>query len=109
MTCPEMIEGMAAKRYWSSPKGATPAATLYSAILREINAKGKEARFVKTDRGKFGLAKEQPRTTRCARKASRSRGLFSFGVGPNGVGTTRGGRTSAIYAAFLARMVFTVV
>ena len=58
MTCPEMIEQMAAKGYWTSPKGATPAATLYSAILREINAKGKEARFVKTDRGRFGLAKK---------------------------------------------------
>ena len=57
MTCPEMIEAMAAKGYWTSPGGATPAATLYSAILREINAKGKEARFVKTERGKFGLAK----------------------------------------------------
>jgi hypothetical protein len=41
----------------ASPKGATPAATLYSAILREMNAKGKDARFVKTERGKFGLAK----------------------------------------------------
>src|SRR5262249_3264766 len=58
MTCPEMIEAMTAKGYWSSPKGATPAATLYSAILREINAKGKESRFVKTERGKFGLAKK---------------------------------------------------
>jgi hypothetical protein len=58
MTCPEMIEAMTAKGYWTSPKGATPAATLYSAILREINAKGKEARFVKTERGKFGLAKK---------------------------------------------------
>jgi hypothetical protein len=58
MTCPEMIEQMAAKGYWTSPGGATPAATLYSAVLREINAKGKEARFMKTDRGKFGLAKK---------------------------------------------------
>src|SRR5262249_7064984 len=58
MTCPEMIEQMAAKGYWTSPGGATPAATLYSAILREINAKGKDARFVKTERGKFGLAKK---------------------------------------------------
>ena len=58
MTCPEMIEAMTAKRYWASPKGLTPAATLYSAVLREINAKGKESRFVKTERGKFGLAKK---------------------------------------------------
>jgi hypothetical protein len=58
MTCPEMIEAMTAKDYWASPKGLTPAATLYSAILREIKAKGKESRFVKTERGKFGLAKK---------------------------------------------------
>ena len=58
MTCPEMIQAMTAKAYWTSPKGATPAATLYSAILREIKAKGKESRFVKTERGKFGLAKK---------------------------------------------------
>jgi hypothetical protein len=58
MTCLEMIEAMTAKGYWNSPKGLTPAATLYSAILREINAKGKESRFVKTERGKFGLAKK---------------------------------------------------
>ena len=58
MTCPEMIEQMATKGYWTSPGGATPAATLYSAVLREIKAKGKDARFVKTERGKFGLAKK---------------------------------------------------
>jgi hypothetical protein len=52
-TCQEMIAQMAAKGYWTSPNGRTPAATLYSAVLREIAAKGQEARFVKTDRGKF--------------------------------------------------------
>jgi HB1, ASXL, restriction endonuclease HTH domain len=52
MTCQEMINAMAAKKYWSSPGGKTPAATLYSAILREL-AKGAESRFVKTERGKF--------------------------------------------------------
>lgn len=53
MTTAEMIEQMAAKKLWTSPNGKTPAATLYAAILREINAKGKEARFTKTERGKF--------------------------------------------------------
>ena len=53
MTTKAMIEAMAAKGYWSSPNGQTPAATLYSAILREINVKGKEARFKKTERGHF--------------------------------------------------------
>jgi HB1, ASXL, restriction endonuclease HTH domain len=49
----EMIEAMAAKSLWTSPGGKTPHATLYSAIIREIALKGKEARFVKTERGKF--------------------------------------------------------
>jgi HB1, ASXL, restriction endonuclease HTH domain len=55
MSCPELIAAMAAKGYWSSPKGRTPAATLYSALLREVRTKGNPARFCKTDRGKFAL------------------------------------------------------
>ena len=51
----QMIEAMTAKGYWTSPGGATPHATLYSAIAREINEKGAESRFKKTDRGRFGL------------------------------------------------------
>jgi len=51
----EMVEKMAAKRYWTSPGGKTPHATLYSAITREINTKGKDARFKKTDRGQFAV------------------------------------------------------
>lgn len=57
MNCKEMIDAMAAKGYWTSPGGKTPHATLYSAILREITTKGKEARFKKADRGQFALAK----------------------------------------------------
>ena len=53
MNCKQMIEAMTAKKLWTSPGGKTPHATLYSAILREINTKGKEARFKKTERGKF--------------------------------------------------------
>jgi len=53
MNAKEMIEAMAAKNLWSSPGGKTPHATLYSAILREINEKGNDARFKKTERGKF--------------------------------------------------------
>ncbi len=33
--------------------GATPHATLYAAIIREVAAKGREARFTKTERGLF--------------------------------------------------------
>jgi hypothetical protein len=56
MTCPEMIAAMATKGYWTSPGGKTPAATLYSAILREVQTKGDAARFRKTERGKFARA-----------------------------------------------------
>jgi hypothetical protein len=55
MTTKTMIEQMASKGYWSSPGGQTPAATLYSANLREISTKGEAARFPKTERGKFAL------------------------------------------------------
>jgi len=53
MRCKELIEQMASKGYWKSPGGKTPAATLYAAMTREINTKGKDARFKKTDRGLF--------------------------------------------------------
>ncbi len=56
MTSKEMIDAMAAKGYWTSPGGKTPQATLYAAILREIQKKGAEARFSKTERGHFTLA-----------------------------------------------------
>jgi len=56
MTCPEMIDAMAIKGYWTSPNGKTPSATLYAAILREITTKAKGSRFTKTERGKFALA-----------------------------------------------------
>jgi HB1, ASXL, restriction endonuclease HTH domain len=55
MSCQELIAAMMAKGYWTSPKGQTPHATLYSGILREIKVKGTEARFQKMERGKFGL------------------------------------------------------
>jgi hypothetical protein len=56
MTSKEMIDAMAASGYWTSPGGKTPHATLYAAILREIQTKGAEARFTKTERGHFTLA-----------------------------------------------------
>ncbi|RIK80186.1 MAG: hypothetical protein DCC68_11535 [Planctomycetota bacterium] len=57
MNTKAMIEAMAAKNLWTSPGGATPWATLYSAITREINEKGADARFVKVDRGQFSAKK----------------------------------------------------
>jgi hypothetical protein len=55
LTCQELIAAMAAQGLWSSPAGKTPAATLYSALLRELQTKGDQGRFVKTERGKFAL------------------------------------------------------
>jgi hypothetical protein len=59
MNCQELIKVMADKGYWTSPGGLTPHATLYSAILRELKAKGAEARFKKADRGKFAATKTE--------------------------------------------------
>jgi hypothetical protein len=55
MTCQELIDAMAAKGYWTSPGGKTPANTLSAAIRREISVKGKDARFTLAERGKFAL------------------------------------------------------
>ena len=52
----QMIDAMAGKGYWKSPGGKTPHATLYAAIVREINTKAVESRFRKTERGLFTLA-----------------------------------------------------
>ncbi|MBU6175353.1 MAG: hypothetical protein KGQ60_16210, partial [Planctomycetes bacterium] len=56
MNCKAMVEAMQVAGLWSTPKGATPDATLYASILREIKNKGKDSRFRKTDRGLFALA-----------------------------------------------------
>ena len=53
--CKTLITVMAEQKLWSSPNGKTPSATLYSALLREIQKKGAAARFTKRDRGLFGL------------------------------------------------------
>jgi len=52
MNCKAIVETMLAKGLWKTG-GKTPAATIYAAILREVRAKGKEARFRKTERGLF--------------------------------------------------------
>jgi hypothetical protein len=44
MGCQDIVRAALAKGYWQT-KGATPAATLYAAIIREVAAKGKDARF----------------------------------------------------------------
>ncbi len=55
MSTKQMVEAMAQQKLWTSPAGKTPHATLYSALLRELQKKGNDARFKKSDRGKFTL------------------------------------------------------
>jgi hypothetical protein len=55
ISCPEWIARMVAQGCWISPKGKTPSSTLYSARLREIQTKGEQARFVRSERGQFAL------------------------------------------------------
>ena len=57
MSCKELVEAMTKKKLWTSPGGATPDATLYASILRDLK-KGKDARFKKAAPGKFTLAKK---------------------------------------------------
>ena len=54
MTCREIVEAAFEKKYWRSD-GKTPHATIYSAIIRQIAAKGKDSRFKKVGRGKFAI------------------------------------------------------
>ncbi len=51
-----MVERALARGYWKTG-GKTPAATIYSAILREMKTKGSAARFKKAGRGLFTLKK----------------------------------------------------
>ena len=62
MSCPELIAQMAAKGYWTSPHGKTPASTLYAAIAREAKLKGKESRFQKTGPGRFAYRGDAERS-----------------------------------------------
>lgn len=56
MTSQEMVDAMSSKGLWKS-SGATPHATIYAAIIREIGKKGSASRFRKTERGHFTIAK----------------------------------------------------
>ena len=62
MSCPELIAQMAAKGYWTSPQGKTPAATLYAAMTREAKLKGKDSRFHKTGPGRFAYRGDSERS-----------------------------------------------
>ena len=52
MDCKAIVEKVLASGRWQT-KGKTPAATLYSAIIREVANKCTDARFKKVGRGKF--------------------------------------------------------
>ncbi|MEM7577504.1 MAG: winged helix-turn-helix domain-containing protein [Planctomycetota bacterium] len=55
--CKQMVERIVERDLWSPRSGGkTPHATLYSAILRDIQKHGDDARFTKVDRGQFTLA-----------------------------------------------------
>ena len=56
MTCKAIVQAAFEKGYWQSD-GATPHATIYAAILREIQTKGEKTRFKKAGPGLFALAK----------------------------------------------------
>ena len=52
----EIVDVMLAKGLWKT-SGKTPHATIYAAIIREIQKKGSRSRFEKVARGKFTLRK----------------------------------------------------
>jgi hypothetical protein len=56
MNMKQVFAAIQAKGLWKS-NGATPEATLYAAVIREIAAKGKDSRFKKHDRGLFTASK----------------------------------------------------
>jgi hypothetical protein len=56
LSCKAIVERALEKGYWKTG-GKTPAATVYAAVLREIQKKGDDARFRKTARGRFELTR----------------------------------------------------
>lgn len=55
MSAKQIVETALAKGLWKTG-GATPQATIYAAMIREIAAKGGDARFKKVVRGRFTAA-----------------------------------------------------
>ncbi len=56
MNCKVIVAEAFRRNLWKS-EGATPEATIYAAIIREIAAKGDDARFKRIDRGQFATSK----------------------------------------------------
>lgn len=59
MNVGDMVTAMAKAELWTST-APTPGSTIYAAIVTEIKNKGKESRFVKTDRGLFEFVAPTP-------------------------------------------------
>ncbi len=55
LNCTQMIEAMTTQKYWTSPNGLTPQATLYAALACEVKTKGSASRFQIAERGHFAL------------------------------------------------------
>lgn len=55
MSARELVTVMAEQGLWKSPTGKTPHATLYAAMMREINGRPRP-RFTRDGRGTFSLA-----------------------------------------------------
>lgn len=53
MQAKQIVEAVVERGLWTPGAGKTPHATLYAAVIREIAAKGRDARFKKVDRGLF--------------------------------------------------------
>ena len=56
MRSKDIVDTMLSQGLWST-NGKTPHATIYAAIIREIQKKGSTSRFEKVDRGQFQLRK----------------------------------------------------
>ena len=56
MRSKDIVDKMLNQGLWST-KGKTPHATIYAAIIREIQNKGDASRFEKADRGQFQIRK----------------------------------------------------
>lgn len=54
MRCRDIVQRMIDDGLWKT-NGKTPHATIYAAMLREIQTKGEQARFKKTGRGLFTI------------------------------------------------------
>jgi hypothetical protein len=52
MRCRDIVQRMIDDGLWQT-NGKTPPATIYAAMIREIQTKGEQSRFKKTDRGLF--------------------------------------------------------